>query len=364
MPKGQVSVAVKKDGVFSVVGSGLRIENYLMTPTHNTLYGYELWIMNDGEAEQVDTKTELSIAPDISAFAVPELVWSRLRVKMAKLGPLRKSTSAVIVSGCDRKYSIATLQPTSPLGRVAYSGSTQPGFSGSAYTTGEVTLGMHCHGGTRGGGYEILYLYVRLKELCDSPVEDSEEFFMRQAGYGFDYEQLGTDAVIVRMQDGGYARTRQSILDSMKRIETSRETDWADEVEYDELQDALAQYPESRAIEMVAGFSGEGQGTKRKAVEPSRPSASRSLPASDSSSVQIVPRRERIRASVKRKVLDLQQSNKLLQETNESLLMSLNSLTSQPKPQPRQNGQASLPSGQRPQKCAPIPRNQPNSSKN
>lgn len=53
-----------------------------------------------------------------------------------------------------------------------------PGFSGSAYMNGTVALAMHCHGGCRGGGYELLYLWARLKMVLDQVPEDSAEFFL------------------------------------------------------------------------------------------------------------------------------------------------------------------------------------------
>nr|WKV33919.1 MAG: RNA-dependent RNA polymerase [Riboviria sp.] len=292
------------------------------------------------------------------------MVWAKMRVGMVRMGPLRKSTTVTIVSGCDRKYSLATLQPTIPLGRVAYSGSTQPGFSGSAYSTGEVVLGMHCHGGTRGGGYEILYLYVRLKEILDTPVEDSEEFFMRQATYGFDYEQLGMDSVVVRMTDGGYARTKQSILEQMKRIETTKDSNWADEVEYEELEDALVRFPESRSIENTAGFSGEDQGMKRKVVGPSHPSGTQSHRVSSSEEEQMALLRGKVEALTKDKEQLSQKHYKHLVQMNESMSKALNSLMSPPKPQPRQNGVALSPNGQQRQKSAKQVKSQQISKEN
>lgn len=207
LPRGQVAVAVRKDGNLHVVGGGLRVENHLVTPTHNTVRGYELWILNGDREAKVDLDTEVVLAADVSAFAVSENTWSRLGVSQVKLGPLKETATVTLTSVCDYKYSVATVRVSSPMGRIVYEGSTQPGFSGSAYMNGTVALGIHCHGGARGGGYELLYLWNRLKEALDQPVEDSSEFLLREARKGYDYEQLQASKVIVRFADGNYHRT-------------------------------------------------------------------------------------------------------------------------------------------------------------
>lgn len=277
IPKGQVTVAIKRDGTLHVVGGGLRIENHLVTPTHNTIMGCELWVLNGDKEARVDVDTEIQLAADVSAFSVPENVWSRLQVGQVKLGPLKALATVTVTSACDQKYSISSLKASQPMGRVVYEGSTMPGFSGSAYMNGTVALGMHCHGGVRGGGYELLYLWARLKLALDQVPEDSSDFFLREARRGYDYEDLGSEDVVLRFADGNYHRTKKDVLDRMKVLDVSN---WADEMEYDELQEQLYRNPESKIA--TAGFSGEGQRPVKKVQEKSRPADSQSLPDSQS----------------------------------------------------------------------------------
>lgn len=287
VPSCQVAVAIKKDGALIVVGGGLRVDDYLLTPTHNTTHGMELWIIKGDKERKVDTSTEILLAADLSAFKVPVVDWVTLGVKLAKLRPLRGPTSVTVTSSCDNKFSVSTLTYAGIMGRAIYKGSTQPGFSGSAYADGESVVGIHCHGGLNGGGYEILYAYRRLQLAINMPPEDSDEFFMREARYGFDYEELGDHAVIVRTNGGCYHRTSDQMLERMQHLSRLPNLDWADETELEQLQAEIDRklHPESRLgnlpePRLQAGFSGEGQRPEQPPVAPAAPAIPLPPPAS------------------------------------------------------------------------------------
>lgn len=89
-----------------------------MTPTHNTVTGYELWILNGDAEGKVDMETELQLAANVSAFSVPENTWSRMGVGQVKLGPLKGTATVSVASSCDKKFSISALKATTPLGRL------------------------------------------------------------------------------------------------------------------------------------------------------------------------------------------------------------------------------------------------------
>nr|WNT71157.1 MAG: hypothetical protein [Sotepeofons virus] len=311
MPKGQVAVAIRKDGTLTVVGGGLRVENYLILPTHNTVYGYELWILNGEREAKVDVDGEVMLAADVVAYPVPENTWSRLGVGQVKLGPLKDMTTVTVTSSCDRKYSVATLKATAPMGRVVYEGSTQPGFSGSAYMNGTVVVGMHCHGGVRGGGYEMLYIYNRLKLQLDQPPEDSPDFFVRQAKFGYDYEELYDDNVVLRMKDGNYHRTKKETLERMKQLEHSAQ--WADEVEYEELREQLQYIPESMLVANT--HPGEGRRPAVRAQAQSRPAELRSLPDSSLSAEKRPPQHVAVPALTQDKEVNLSKRLAILEKT-------------------------------------------------
>lgn len=329
LPKGQVAIAMKKDGLLYIVGGGFRMGDHLITPTHNCHSGYEMWMVNGTLEAKVDVESEISIAADVSAFAVPASTWSRLQIPTVKLGPLRDVATVTVTSSCDLKHSVASLKATQPMGRCVYAGSTMPGFSGSLYMNGTVALGMHCHGGYRGGGYECLYLYVRLTEALDKPPEDSPDFFMQIArDGGFDFEDLGGSAVIMRTRDGQYHRTKQEVLQRMRELDRD---DWADEVEYEELEQQLSQYPECKAI--PAQHLGEDRRPARKVVSAPTLAASNSRPVLTSSDAKTEPlptvakvlvpskrkrsgkRQPQLQQQILNCLTQMMQSNKLVQST-------------------------------------------------
>lgn len=202
-PACQPRVGMGVDGGVMIVGSGLRIMNYLVTPTHNAQVGKSIHALHptdDSLMVEVNANSEIIVAPDVSAFLLSESQWATLKIPQAKLAPLASKATATVVGGLDQRYSMGELRVGSTFGRVSYNASTLPGFSGSAYANGTAILGMHCHGGTQGGGYEILYLFTRLRVLLDQPAEGGDYWWQR-LGYESESEamgQLGTDKRIVR----------------------------------------------------------------------------------------------------------------------------------------------------------------------
>lgn len=340
LPRGQVAVAIKRGGNLCVVGGGIRVENYLLTPMHNTFSGCDLYVVVGEKEVRVDPDTELILAADVCAYKLSETAWATLGVQQAKLGPLKSSATVTATSSCDGKYSVSSLRPIEPLGRLNYYGSTQPGFSGSAYMNGNVALGMHLHGGVQGGGYELLYLYARLKLAIQQRPEDSADFMYKTAREeDFRTERLADDDEIVRMASGTYHITKTDIVSKMRKLRDS--TDWADEVEYDELEDRLARQdyvPES----LIPSTSFPGEGRRPAKKQKHLPAKSRSLPDSSLSVGTVVPQPEKPLPSQSPKGVDLERRLKGM----ESMLNKL--LSQRPKPtgprisQQQQNGQVSV----------------------
>lgn len=300
IPACQVTVAIQVNDKIIIVGAGIRIENFLVTPTHNGISGCKLFILGNSPtnnaAEEIDVRGELFLAADVSAFPVPESVWAKLGVSQAKLGPLGNEATVTVTSCCDKKYSVGTLQPVKPLGRVNYKSSTQPGFSGSAYMNGSTCVGMHCHGGVQAGGYEILYLYNRLKANQGVKNEDSGDFFLEQAKSGFETEDLG-EQVVVRLSGGHYHLTTPDIVRQMRKLRGS--TRWDEQVELAELEEELDTrddyVPESA---LQAGFPGEGRAPGGKVSQPAQVTIKRSM-ASSLSESSVKPRLTKRQAMMK-----------------------------------------------------------------
>lgn len=238
VPSYQVKIAYKReDSTYVVLGAGVRVMDHLITPAHNALSGRPLYIMGKDYQYQI-TSTEIHLAADVVAFEVPEVVWSRLGVAKAKLAPLGAPRTVSVVSSCDGKYSVGKLSAITPMGRVKYDSSTMPGFSGSAYADGQSCLGMHCHGGIYAGGYEILYLYARLKHALKKPDESSEDF-MKKLTKGkrrLIIEELDDEYAVVRDENGQYHLTDRQIRERIRELEQASASDWADETELEQLR--------------------------------------------------------------------------------------------------------------------------------
>lgn len=285
IPDCQVKLAVKKGDSLIVVGSGVRVEDYLICPTHNVHRGESMYLVNkQGKFSPLSTQVEHLIAADVSAIQVGESTWSDLQIKRAKMGPLGRVATVTATSGCDNRYSVGTLKPSEQLlGRVVYTASTMPGFSGSVYTTGNVALGMHSHGGALGGGYELLYLWARLKHALDSPPEDSESFMLALADdYDYDHEDLGQNRHVIRTRTGHYHLTNTDTLTRMRKRREPQQSD--------EQLDWATYEPEGLLVPQET-YPGES----RRPVERANPGRSLSAPkvSSSTQNTEVRPLSER-----------------------------------------------------------------------
>lgn len=243
LPAGQVKLAIKRGNELMIVGSGLRMEDHLITPTHNVIAGHELYMVTERERIRVDTAQELFLAADVSAFPMPEASWALAGVSRIKMAPLASEKTVTITSGCDQTYSIGRLRSTHPLGRVHYVASTKPGYSGSAYMDGQSCVGMHNHGGAMSGGYEILYLWCRLKHVLQQIPESSEDFMRRLSKKKrLQFEDLDQDYSVVRQQSGHYHLTTKQVSERLKQqAEENRRNpgNWSGEIEEEQLRQEL-----------------------------------------------------------------------------------------------------------------------------
>lgn len=239
IPDCQVQLAVKRGETYVIIGGGVRVENFLITPTHNGHHGQDLYMIKNGKAVKIDVTGEFMLAADVSAFPLLESTWSQLGIRQAKLGPLNKAATVTVTSSCDSKYSIGSVKPSQDIiGRMTYDASTMPGFSGSAYMNGNVCLGMHCHGGVRGGGYEMLYLWCRLKAQTKEIPEESGDFILNAArDQSWTHEELNDGKTVLRLDSGHYHLATDEIMVRMRSLKNSKS--WADEVEYEDYEKEL-----------------------------------------------------------------------------------------------------------------------------
>ncbi|QKI29244.1 hypothetical protein 1 [Cycas revoluta sobemo-like virus] len=269
IPKGQVSIAVDCDGSWLPTGSGLRVEDYLIFPTHLGINGMgSLRITNGDDSIDLENPKLIDVCTDITAVKLSQVHWSALKVKKIDMKILSNCITVAVTSS-EGKYSIGSLRPSSTFGRVVYNGSTLPGFSGSAYTETGKVVGIHTHGGSQGGtngGYEIMYLYAKLMYAVKTPPEASEDLLFEITGKGkFSKEILDEDYAIVRSSAGHIKLTKQEALEQMERTKGS--SNWADIMDYEEAEERLEELGyEPEATTMIAGFSGESHAPSGKAT--------------------------------------------------------------------------------------------------
>lgn len=278
-PKCQVKIAYKDGDNYVVYGAGIRMaDSYLVTPAHNLAVPEktELYLINErmNSEKKMETIIErlpgaeahLRIAADLTAVKIESRIWSNLGTKIVRLSPMANERSTVtITSPCDNRYTMGTVKRSNlGLGRLIYSGSTVGGMSGAMYADGEYTgRGMHSYGGEHNGGYELLYIYNRLKialmhekyskeqieiDLAPHVVPESSEDFITAQVRGTEWEadEYGDGIALIRLKGGQYHITTSEILRKLKKLDVQN---WADEMEYEELEEELGRredyFPES-----------------------------------------------------------------------------------------------------------------------
>lgn len=338
LPKCQVRMACKRGETRMLMGGGVRVMDYLIVPTHVLHHGQGgVYMVTEEKEIKVPLNEAIDLAADVTAIAVTPSTWSVVGVNQAKLGPLCKTANVQVMSSCDLKFSVGTLSLGSTLGRVVYDASTQPGFSGSAYMDGNVCKGMHLHGGVVAGGYEMLYIYARLKHhLFMLGFIDEARGTLGSSDWSphvdekFQYEELEERIVsgkserraIVRTSTGHYHLTKAELLE---RVRNKDSTDWAAAVEAEDAERDLAagNYIPEAAIIPGKGVCFPGEGQRPVARGPSGQAQSKPLPDSKSSNAN------QQRPPTKRELL----TRKLLGQSNRQLEYFLSLLENGSKPE-------------------------------
>lgn len=243
------------NGAHTIVGAGIRVEDHLVLPAHNTHNEHGLYIVYGGSKVYKVTSPQIELAADLIAFPIPDVAWSQMGVSRARLSPLAKTATVQVTASTDAKYSIGSLTVVEPMGRVTYAASTLPGFSGSAYMDGNACKGIHLHGGTSAGGYEMMYVWVRLKHALQQPPESSEDFLrgLVKPNKRLAIETLDSDAAVVRTGDGHYHLTSMQAAAKIRELEAQTNLDWADETELYDLREQYGDYEPEAQLPHFAG---------------------------------------------------------------------------------------------------------------
>lgn len=384
LPSSQVRMAIKTpDGkAYEVVGGGVRIDEFLVAPKHNFFSPTsELYVLDRDDKPHLITGNVYDLAADMSAVLIKD--WSLLKVAKTSLTPNTAVSTVSAMSSVDFRYSVGGLKTRELIGRVEYTGSTAPGFSGSPYMNGHRCAGIHVHGGSINGGYDAMYIWCRLKHHIFTLDEDDMGIVKEAVKSSYRLNDEGSDAqaekeeiliyeevgmsksgeamAVGRAKGGKYIYAKAKTFERLKELQQNRafdyktvkEDNWADDAdddeEYRELQDNIrtSRYePECLVGPQGARFQGESQ---RQAVRGA-PCQDQSKSQQDSASSNgEAPQRvaKPVRVIQRFAALSYAQQRRLMASFENSKPQKK---TTAPRTQAQgQSGQASLPNSQQQQ---------------
>lgn len=369
VPECQVGIYQRKGDMLTPIGAGIRIDDYLVTPAHNCTTDTVL-LREKGFEYELDTTKPLYLCADMFAYKLGTNIWSKLGVKMAQMAPLSHKTTVTVVSSCDRKYTISSVERNSDMmGRCTYRGSTTGGFSGSAYASGRQIFGIHCHGGGCNGGYQVLYLWTKVKLLIKEVPEESEDYYRDRLGDDFNVEEQGTTGrdddqyyILEETKNGRFHLTNDPQLvrqltqeqeDNFRQMTQYKRSQgnysWADEVDdYDDYE-ADCYKPEGK--ELTGGhFSGEYRAPLASgSAQVQTQSAPQASPSTATTEQPRLTKRQRLIAKLEKCSLkELEVSLQSIQRSSKP-----SSSTNRLRQQPRLNGTASAANSQQQQSGEP-----------
>nr|QXV86563.1 hypothetical protein [Solemoviridae sp.] len=179
-----------------VVGCAIRLrtptgEDYLVVPLHVwSVFDRDFpnvhargkgdWIELDSRSVSlkgaVVERDVVNIDTDVICVRISENEASRLGASVPKIGAAG-SAGFVRIVGPNSLGSTGTLRPDPVVfGHYIYTGSTEAGFSGAAYTNGNFVFAIHLGGGQRNFGYSVRLAYVTLLHFRKIKQESTEQW--------------------------------------------------------------------------------------------------------------------------------------------------------------------------------------------
>lgn len=196
-PPGQVSLSyVDYERKRRVVGCAVRLRtpdgiDFLLLPLHVwSVFDRDIpvvHVLGKGDWVELDTRTitlkgatversVINIDTDVVCVRISENEASRMGACVPKIGAAG-CAGLVRVVGPNGFGSTGTLRPDSVVfGQYIYSGSTEAGFSGAAYTNGHSVMAIHLGGGQRNFGYSVRLAYVTLLHFLKVKPENTEQW--------------------------------------------------------------------------------------------------------------------------------------------------------------------------------------------
>lgn len=189
-PKCQTTVGYLEDGKYKVVGCAVRIDDDLVILGHvasappkgqAVLKGHNRYIALDlDKMEALDTDVyALSMDDRMKADAGLKVMHAVKAIPVHGMhcqivGPAGLGTTGII------RHDAAIF------GRITYDGTTVAGYSGAAYTAGNILVGIHTSGGSVNAGYNASYLRICI-QAKNKKVDESEEWLREQWDNGAEF---------------------------------------------------------------------------------------------------------------------------------------------------------------------------------
>nr|UGO57132.1 MAG: hypothetical protein 2 [Riboviria sp.] len=163
---------------FTVHGSAIRIEDWLVMPAH---------VFHHADRCVVRGRQTCLDVTDIDYVELDtDLIGLKMTPKQMSIIGLRNnpiqydiplSGSYVTIVGASGKGTSGAISHDSRIfGRVTYTGTTLPGYSGAPYMSGSYVFGLHTSGGVVNGGYAAGYIAILLLQLDKRRLESSEDW--------------------------------------------------------------------------------------------------------------------------------------------------------------------------------------------
>nr|QYW05756.1 MAG: hypothetical protein 1 [Partitiviridae sp.] len=226
--KGQCQIGTFEGGRFVVSGAALRFaHNYLVGPDHVLgasnlhAHGKQGWVSLEG-------KERVPLATDLVAIQLTDAEFATIGVTEVRIGVFDSPIYAQVVGPLGRGTTGALRDDSSCFGRVVYEGTTLPGYSGSAYSSGALCYGMHQCGGQINGGFSTSFIWCLLRIYLRRRDEDTADHLTREfnRGKGIYWSTSHTDPSEVMVRING--RYEYHSVDVMYDVFGS---DWMDRKE-------------------------------------------------------------------------------------------------------------------------------------
>lgn len=229
-PSSQFSVWSVDDDTRTLLGHGVRLDDYLVVPTHviNSVGAVHIVSCrvdkNGVERRECVAKDELvwrELCFDVSYCALPAKLGAHLQ--KARVGPVHGKVFCEIATAFDKDNSSGSYLEKAGFGMLEYHGSTRPGFSGAVYKCNGSVVAMHLGGGVQNLAVSLSYVMNLLKHPESSEAAALERILRSANREDWEYAATG-DPDQLQVYAGG----RYYVIDREEFYQMMESNDYED----------------------------------------------------------------------------------------------------------------------------------------